>query len=174
MSESVLRAELAADTEKADEFFGEVSDGLTQLVTRAERAADRTNRAQEYLKELGERTDIDIIHFFDFEEENYTDMYQRIYDAIENNNGFDCEVIYYQSAMQYLKENDDSLKISLQLAHECGYTLENLNSEILASLLKSDTVRDDFNGEQAEITEFFDDLQSEVEAEDEEEEEETV
>lgn len=173
MSESELRAELAADTEKANEFFSEVSTGLTQLVTRAERIADRTDRAQEYLKELGENLGIDIIHFFDLEEENYTDMYQRIYDAIEDNNGFDCEVIYYQSAMQYLKENDDSLKISLQLAHECGYTLENLNSEILASLLKSDTARDDFHNEKSEITEFFDDLQSEVE-EDEEREEETV
>lgn len=143
----------------------------TELLTRA---ADRTDRAQNYLVKLGKRLDIDIIHFFDFGEENYTDMYQRIYDAIDNNNGFECEVIYYASAIQYLKENDNSLRESLEIAHEYGYTLDNLNSEILASLLKSRNTRETFSEEQTDIEQFFEDLQEEVEAEGEEEEEETV
>ena len=47
------------------------------------------------------------------------------------------EVIYFGNAIEYLKEYDDSLKESLEIASNYGYALENLNSEVLASLLKS-------------------------------------
>ena len=36
--------------------------------------------------------------------------------------------------MDYLREHDTSLTESLELAAEYGYTTENLNSELLASL----------------------------------------
>jgi hypothetical protein len=47
------------------------------------------------------------------------------------------EVIYYHSAIDYLKQNDASLIESLEIAKELGYSIENLNSELLASLLKT-------------------------------------
>ena len=45
------------------------------------------------------------------------------------------EIIYYYRATEYLLENDSSLRDSLDLASEMGFTLENLNSEVLATLL---------------------------------------
>lgn len=48
---------------------------------------------------------------------------------------YEIECIYYHNAMEYLKENDPSLQESLGLAHDMGSTLENLNSETLATLL---------------------------------------
>lgn len=45
------------------------------------------------------------------------------------------EVIYYHNAMKILTEEDSSLQESLALASENGFTLENLNSEILATIL---------------------------------------
>jgi vacuolar-type H+-ATPase subunit I/STV1 len=48
-----------------------------------------------------------------------------------------AEVIYYHSAIDYLKQNDASLMESLEIAKEYGYTIDKLNSELLASLLKT-------------------------------------
>ena len=45
------------------------------------------------------------------------------------------DIIYYYNAMKYLAENDISLRDSLNIASEYGYTLKGLNSELLATLL---------------------------------------
>ena len=57
-----------------------------------------------------------------------------IFDDLQNNGFFNIEIIYYYKAIEYLKENDFSLCESLEIANEYGYTLENINSELLASL----------------------------------------
>jgi hypothetical protein len=57
---------------------------------------------------------------------------------------FHVEIISYHTAMEYLKEHDTSLSDSLELATEYGYTLENINSELLASLHASEKRREDF------------------------------
>ncbi len=44
------------------------------------------------------------------------------------------EIIYYARAIEYLSKNDPSLMESLELAHEYGYAVEKLNSEVLATL----------------------------------------
>lgn len=56
----------------------------------------------------------------------------------------DAEIIYYASAMDFLRENDPSLRDSLELARDMGYTIDNINSELLASILKSDMNKDDY------------------------------
>ena len=45
------------------------------------------------------------------------------------------ECIYYSNAMKYLTEHDNSLSESLEIASDMGYEVENLNSELLATLL---------------------------------------
>ena len=47
----------------------------------------------------------------------------------------ETEVIYYSEAINILKEEDQSLTESFEIAEEFGYTLKNLNSEILATLI---------------------------------------
>ena len=49
-----------------------------------------------------------------------------------------AETIYYSDAIDYLKENDRTLTESLELAKNAWYDLENLNSCILATLLKTE------------------------------------
>ena len=48
---------------------------------------------------------------------------------------YEQDIIYYYRAIEYLQENDSSLRDSLDLAHNMGFSLENLNSEVLATLL---------------------------------------
>jgi len=65
-----------------------------------------------------------------------TDAYHLI-DELRQNGYFEEEVIYYSSAIKYLKDNDPSLRFSLEIATEYGYEAKNINSELLASLHKS-------------------------------------
>ena len=110
-------------------------------------------------------TEIDITNFVnceDLETEDFSDnMFQKIVDIIEDNNGFEQEVMFYASAMDYLRENDPSLRESLELAHDLGFTADNLNNEILASILKTDIAREEFNQLEDEINTFFLELKNE-------------
>ena len=67
-----------------------------------------------------------------------------LFEELENNGFFNEEVIYYHKAIKYLQENDASLADSIEIAHEHGYTLENINSELLATLLLNERKRNDF------------------------------
>jgi hypothetical protein len=111
----------------------------------------------------GLRTEIDVVYCVEIENIDLENPYDSIYDMIENNNGFDVEIIYYSNAMKYLMNNDNSLIESLEIASELGYTPENLNSEILASLLASQNSRSDFSDLQVEIEEFFEEIKNENE-----------
>lgn len=54
------------------------------------------------------------------------------------------EIIGYYNAMQYLLENDYSLKDSIDIAYEYGYTTNEIHSELLASLLATRIKEDKF------------------------------
>lgn len=73
----------------------------------------------------------------------YNDSSQ-LFQDLQDNGFFNEEVIYYSKAMEYLKENDCSLCESIEIAAEYGYTLENINSETLASLHASRKKEQDF------------------------------
>ena len=100
--------------------------------------------------------DLDVEEFED-------DFFSRLTELIEDNNGFEQEVIYYSVAIDYLRDNDPSLKESLEIAVEYGYEIKNLSSEVLASLLKTQNVREDFNELETEINTFFSELYEELE-----------
>ena len=76
-----------------------------------------------------------------------------IFDDLQDNGYFNEEVIYYSTAIRYLKENDPSLTESLEIATEYGYEAKNLNSEVLASLHAS----------QKKENTFFEDIAPELE-----------
>jgi hypothetical protein len=118
----------------------------------------RIEKIEEFLKGLN--TEIDILNCIDIESIN---SFDDIVNQIEDNNGFDTEIIYYSNAMKYLTENDNSLQESLSIASDYGYDVANLNSEILASLLASQNARNEFSDLESEITDFFDELENEEE-----------
>ena len=79
------------------------------------------------------------------------DVHQ-IYDELQDNGFFNVDIIYYYKAIEYLQENDCSLNESLEIASEFGYTTENLNSELLASLHASNQ----------RINKFWEDVEPEL------------
>ena len=121
----------------------------------------RNEKIETFFAELDKQIDLNdnIINYIDIDEIDKDDAFSSIYEMIDENYGFNCEVIYYSNAIKYLQENDPSLSESLEIASDYGYELKNLNSEILASLLKSQNVRDEFLYFRDEINEFFQELE---------------
>lgn len=74
----------------------------------------------------------------------------------EDQGSFNVEIIYYARAMEYLSENDPSLNESMALAQDMGYEPKDINSELLASILASQNVRNDFDELENEISELLD------------------
>jgi intracellular sulfur oxidation DsrE/DsrF family protein len=101
------------------------------------------------------KTEIDVLYFVDIDNIDMSNPFDSICKMIEDNNGFDIDVIYYSNAIDYLSKNDPSLKKSLNIAAELCYEVQNLNSEILASLLASKLVREEFYELESEINDFF-------------------
>ena len=128
--------------------------------TQTQNKVTRHDKIEDFLANLD--TDIDVLNYVNIQDIDTSDAFNSIYEMIENNRGFDIDVIYYGDAIQYLKEYDPSLKDSINIALEYGYTLENINSEILASLLASQNGIEGFNDLQNEINTFFEELEEET------------
>jgi hypothetical protein len=109
-----------------------------------------------YSKIITEIKDLEENYNFNDDLENYidiTDLIQceNVGEVIEYLRGLnddynitDAEVIYYASAIAYLAKEDQSLTESLEIANECWFKLDKLNSETLASLLMSRRNLDDY------------------------------
>lgn len=81
--------------------------------------------------------------------------YDEVRDFLQDNDYFNVEIIYFSRAMEYLSEHDTSLRTSLELASDMGYEAQHLNSEILASILASENLANDFYNLQEEISEIL-------------------
>lgn len=116
----------------------------------------------EFLEQIEEEYKIDLgnslwnyISEDDFEDFDQSDGFNSLCDLIEEQGGFNQEVIYYHHAIDYLSKNDPSLQESIKLANDLGCSMEDLNSELLASLLKSQNERENFMEARNEIENFF-------------------
>jgi intracellular sulfur oxidation DsrE/DsrF family protein len=78
-----------------------------------------------------------------------------LYELLDENRAFEIDIIYYSEAIKYLMEHDPSLRESMEIASEYGFETENINSELLASLLASQKVREDFYRYEDEINEIL-------------------
>lgn len=125
-------------------------------------------KIENFLKEVSPEN-VYILDYVDVENIDLENAFDSIEEMISDNNGFDVEIIYYSNAIEYLQENDPSLRDSLEIASEYGYDADKLNSEILASLLASQNSRNDFSELRDQIEEFFSELQEEEETEEENE-----
>lgn len=83
----------------------------------------------EFYYEEENRRDTDIVWFVNA-------LYDELHETI-----LDQEIIYYDNALEYLSDNDPSLKESLQLADDLWFDCKSLNSEILATILYQDNLR---------------------------------
>ena len=133
--------------------------------------ANKTEKIEAFLNSLDAKIEINdnLINYVDVENIDFSDAFNSIYDMVQENNGFDIEIIYYSNAIKYLQENDASLNESLEIAEEYGYELKNLNSEVLASLLASRNSQESFYDVRDEIEEFFAELEEDEEDDEEDE-----
>jgi hypothetical protein len=120
----------------------------------------RSEKIEKFFREEIKMNNLDIMYHVDADEVN---SFDDVYEAIENDRGFEVEIIYYRNAMEYLMERDTSLRESLEIAEEYGYTPSNITSEVLASLLASKECREEFMEYENMITEFFNSLDEEDE-----------
>lgn len=77
-------------------------------------------------------------------------------DILHENEYFDVRIIYYENAINYLKDNDPSFTRAFELAVELGYDMRTLNSEMLASLVATDDLYEQWNKKEQEIQDFID------------------
>jgi len=95
--------------------------------------------------------DIDLQNLY-CNEDTFNDFCDKVNDAI-----MEEEIIYYYEAMKYLSREDASLSQSLEIASEYGYTTENLNSELLATLLYQQNLTNKWYEISEEIEQIFND-----------------
>ena len=95
--------------------------------------------------------DIDLQNLY-YNEDTFNDFCDKVNDAIMQE-----EIIYYYEAMKYLSREDASLSQSLEIANEYGYTTENLNSELLATLLYQQNLTNQWYEISEEIEQIFND-----------------
>ena len=108
----------------------------------------------ERLKEI-QINNLDITYYIqDIEDVNNFDD---LYELLDDNRAFEVEIIYYSEAIKYLQEHDPSLRESMEIAGEYGFETKNINSELLASLLASQKVMEDFQSYEDEINEILND-----------------
>lgn len=120
------------------------------------------------IKEIFKNTklciEIDFEYFLTNEEIYSVECIERI---LDDNDCFNTEIIYYHNAIEFLRQNDSSLTESLNLADELGYSVSQINSELLASLLASQMIREEFSEYYSElenlIEQFMENIQEETE-----------
>lgn len=106
----------------------------------------QTENKTEIKLNLLENLYIENLNIVDFIEHDfeYIRNADDLYEELNDNDAFNIDIIYYSKAMEYLAENDNSLSESIDIAVEHGYSLENINSELLASIHASEKARNDF------------------------------
>ena len=121
-----------------------------------------------FLTELQESNNLDLTDYLqncfsdeeleELDQNNPTGCFESLLESLEENGYFDIEITYYDKAIEYLSKNDPSLIDSLEIANDFGYTIDNLNSETLASLLASEIERNRFYEFRSDIEDFFTNL----------------
>lgn len=109
--------------------------------------------AWEYFKEnISYSFDFDVEQFLD--EEDMGKDFLQLTEVLDDKNGFDEEFMYYSSAMDYLKENDQTLTEALEAADDYGLRPRDLDSCKLAGLLAMSRNKDAWNEKEEEIDEL--------------------
>ena len=127
-----------------------------QIKTTKKNKAMRTIEQQirDFLKDLNS----DLLDYIDIDKIDDNNPFDSIFEMIDEAGGFDIDIIYSNDAINYLKENDPSLKESLELATEAGFFIDDLNSVILANLLAHKKASNEFLEYREKINSFFENL----------------
>lgn len=115
---------------------------------------------------------LDQIEFLDWRLSDYIDPedydkidknypFESLIDFLDNRYAFaDNAITKYSKAMKFLDEYDDSLELSLYIAHRDGYGVLDLGSIVLANLLLVDMRKDLMKDYERDIDIFFYEMQN--------------
>ena len=92
---------------------------------------------------------IDLASLYD-NEDTFQEFCDKVNEAIMHE-----EVIYYSEAIKYLMREDASLSDSLDIASEYGLRTEDLNSELLATLLYQQKLTEQWYEIEEQVKELF-------------------
>jgi len=113
-----------------------------------------TNKQAKQVIELLNTIDISIYSADELLEAEIEDVDQ-LEEWLQENEYFDVEIIYHARAMEYLAEHDPSLQLSIGIASDMGCELSSINSELLASLLAGEVMREEFAELREELEEII-------------------
>ena len=111
------------------------------------------NKKEEFFEELSKQLDFSIDEYVEVED---IEDYDELYEQLEDKGAFQQEVIYYYNAIEYLKDN-----CLLNSSKNSSFLFISINSELLASLLKSQKCREEFSELRGEIESFLEDYEEE-------------
>lgn len=110
-----------------------------------------TKEQKELAEKIYEETDIDVAYMVENDmPDNIDDFMEQMQELVN-----EIEVIYYATAMEYLMENDTSLRESMELAQDMGCEPKNISSELLATLHKQQQASELIWEYKDEIEELF-------------------
>lgn len=117
---------------------------------------EQATQVFELFKEYEDET-VSVSNWLSSEEMINLNSFTEIYEALQGKDAFtyEGEVIYYNNAMEYLTTNDASLTNSIELARDLGYELKDINSELLATLLKTQEVEQFFRSLEDEVSDIL-------------------
>lgn len=105
-------------------------------------------KTNDKLKELFKSTSFENYQFEDFASAD--ELIEALQEQITEN-----EIIYYSKAIKYLSENDASLEESISQAADMGYSIREINSELLATLLYRENLNSELSDLCNEIKEIY-------------------
>ena len=109
------------------------------------------------IEEVLEGTLLEDIDFQGVEDDiTYDQLQENIEERISEE-----EIIYSSNAMDFLSEHDIGLQTSMEIAQDMGYEPKDINSELLATILKQQMMREELYRYKSEIEEIIDDDEDE-------------
>lgn len=109
---------------------------------------------EDFLENLD--TLIFVLDYIDIEDIDPEHPFESIYDMIDANKGFKADIgYYYEDAAKFLAKIDPSGKQRAELAASYECKVEDIGTELLASLLLSKKLREQFLTLKDKIDNFF-------------------
>jgi len=100
----------------------------------------------------------DYINFDLFKQLDKSKIRNYLEDLDNDWNITNCDITYHYNAIEFLKNKDQSLANSIELAKDYWYGIDDINSELLASLLASNINKDNYKLFLDWVSEFIETL----------------
>ena len=89
----------------------------------------------EQLSKLLENYDPSLLNYTDYIGLDSVNSFEDLCKLLDKNYAFMLWIFGWEKAMNYLAKHDPTLKISINIAIQANYSVENIDSELLANLL---------------------------------------